>query len=342
MWSEHVEPTSPSLIDQVNTNVVSNRSFLEYGLRAPPGALGVPSFDRGWLTERGERHAFLNYLAGGEEAPVNWSESLEELHDRARAHFMDAWTRRAVLARLGPLAPRPTLIDIGCSTGYLLEDLARHAPRATLVGVDPIASGLSKAHIALPQALLLRADVCALPLEDACVDAVVSANVLEHVRDDEQALAEVFRILRPGARAVIVVPIDPSSYNYFDRVLGHERRYARGELARKARKAGLEVREDICLGAPLYPGFWLGKRYYQRRYGHLDDDALERRVEVEVEGVSRSVIGRVACRLEEALLDHGVRLPFGIRGLTVLARPASSATRTGPALEQVRSEASAP
>jgi SAM-dependent methyltransferase len=312
---------------------------LEDGLRAPPGVARVPPFERGWRTEGGERHAFLSYLGGVEEPAVNWSESLEELHDRARAHFMDAWTRRAMIARLGPLPRDPTLIDIGCSTGYLLEDLARHAPRATLVGVDPIASGLSKAHRALPQALLLRADVCALPLNDASVDAVVSANVLEHVRDDEQALAEVFRIMRPGARAVIVVPVDPSSYNYFDRVLGHERRYARDELARKARSAGLEVLEDIHLGAPLYPAFWLGKRYYQRRYGQLDDAALERRVEVEVEGVSRSIVGRVACRLEEALLNRGVRLPFGIRGLTVLARPASAATRTGPGREPIRSPA---
>jgi SAM-dependent methyltransferase len=211
----------------------------------------------------------------------------------------------------------------------LLEDLNRSHPQATLVGVDPIASGLGKAHMALPQALLLRADVCALPLGDESVDAVVSANVLEHVFDDKQALAEVFRILRPGARAVIVVPRDAGSYNYFDEVLGHERRYARGELARKARGAGLEVCEDICLGAPLYPAFWIGKRYYQRRYARLGRDALERRVEMEVEDLSRSLVGRVACRLEEALLDCGVRLPFGIRGLTVLRRPA--AKRTAPA-----------
>ena len=39
------------------------------------------------------------------------------------------------------------------------------------------------------------------------------------------------RILRPGARAVIVVPAGPGTYDYYDRFLGHERRYARGELA---------------------------------------------------------------------------------------------------------------
>ena len=45
-------------------------------------------------------------------------------------------------------------------------------------------------------------------------------------------------MLRPGARAVVVVPAGPGTYDYYDRFLGHERRYARGELAGKARDGG--------------------------------------------------------------------------------------------------------
>ena len=130
------------------------------------------------------------------------------------------------------------MIDVGCSTGYLLEDLRRAIPDASLIGVDLVAGGLRKAHENVPDAELLQADACALPLQDASVDAAVSANLLEHVPDDARALAEIFRILRPGARAVIVVPVGPGNYDYYDRFLGHERRYASGELARKADAAG--------------------------------------------------------------------------------------------------------
>jgi SAM-dependent methyltransferase len=158
---------------------------------------------------------------------------------------------------------------------------------------------------------------------DASVDAVLSANVLEHVADDECALAEISRILRPGGRAVIVIPLDPSSYNYFDRVLGHERRYARGELARKGERAGLHVLEEVSLGGLLYPAFWLVKRYNQKRYGHLQTQALEGRVAKEIEATSNSSMGRLACRVEEVLQERGVRFPFGIRGLTVFERRAS-------------------
>jgi SAM-dependent methyltransferase len=256
------------------------------------------------------------------EHQVNWSEGLEELHEESsRTHFIDVWTRRAMLARLGALPQSPTVVDVGCSTGYLLEDLYRMLPAASLVGVDLVASGLRKAHELVPEATLLQADACALPLEDASADALVSANLLEHVPDDLQALAEMRRILCPGARAVVVVPVGPGNYDYYDRFLGHERRYARGELARKARAAGLTVEEDMFLGAPLYPAFWMVKQRNRRRHGHLHGSALEAKVKGDIAQTSDSAAGRVACQLEEWLLARGVRLPFGIRGLTVLTSP---------------------
>jgi SAM-dependent methyltransferase len=263
---------------------------------------------------------FVSYVAP--EHAVNWSEDLEELHEESsRTHFIDVWTRRAMLARVARLPEGPTVIDIGCSTGHLLEDLRRAIPDASLIGVDLVAGGLRKAHENVPGAELLQADACALPLADASVDAALSANLLEHVPDDGRALAEIFRILRPGGCAVIVVPVGPGNYDYYDRFLGHERRYARGELARKADAAGFEVLEDIHLGAPLYPAFWAVKQRNRRRHSHLQGEPLEAKVREDIERTRDSALGRFACRVEERLLARGVKLPFGIRGLTVLARP---------------------
>ncbi len=267
------------------------------------------------------RAPFVSHVAL-QEGAVNWSEELEALHEESsRSHFIDAWTRRAMLARVGSLPRAATVLDVGCSTGYLLEDLRARLPDATLIGVDLIAGGLRKAHANVPDALLHQADACMLPLEERSVDAVLSANLLEHVPDDQRALGEIARVLRAGARAVIVVPVGPGNYDYYDRFLGHERRYARGELAGKARRAGLAVLEDVKLGAPLYPPFWLVKQRNRRRHGHLRGAALEQRVAADIARTNDSALGGLACRLEEGLLRAGVRLPFGIRGLTVLERP---------------------
>lgn len=290
-------------------------------LQPPAGLAEVPPFDRGWKLADGSSAPFLSYVA--EDAAVNWSDELEELHEESsRDHFIDVWTRGSMIERLGDIPAAGTIADLGCSTGYLLEDLEAAFPQARLLGLDLVAPGLRKAHELVPAARLLRADVCVLPIADACVDAIVSANLLEHVPDDEGALAEMRRVLKPGGRAVIVVPAAPNTYDYYDRFLGHERRYGRGELAGKARAAGLEVVEDAHLGAPLYPAFWAVKKRNRLRYDDLRGAELEERVAGDIANTQDSRLGAWACRLERLLLQRGIRLPFGIRGLTVVRRPA--------------------
>jgi SAM-dependent methyltransferase len=252
---------------------------------------------------------------------VNWSEDLEALHEESsRDHFIDVWTRRATMAGLGPSVPEDAYIaDLGCSTGYLLEDLRRRWPRARLAGVDLVAAGLRKAHELVPDAELYLADVCALPFDDSSLDAVVSANLLEHVPDDAGALREIARVLKPGARASLVVPAGPGLYDYYDRFLGHERRYARGELAGKARAAGLEVLSDAHLGSLLYPAFWAVKKRNRRL--NLDEAEIQARVAKDIGTTQGSRLGALACTAERGLLQRGVRLPFGVRGYTVVRKP---------------------
>lgn len=50
-------------------------------------------------------------------------------------------------------------------------------------------------------------DVTALPFESESFDAVICNHVLEHIDDDRKAIHEIYRILRPGAWAILQVPI---------------------------------------------------------------------------------------------------------------------------------------
>ncbi len=175
---------------------------------------------------------------------MTWPEEVHALHEEAsRTHFLDVWTREAILARLGPQPEHATIVDLGCSTGYLLEELRHAYPAARLIGIDLFAAGLVKAKELVPDAELIQADARDLPLDSGAVRVLVSANMLEHVDDDRRAIAEIHRVLVPGARAVLVVPAGPSTYDYYDRFLGHERRYAHGELAEKARSGARRARD---------------------------------------------------------------------------------------------------
>lgn len=279
----------------------------------------MPPFDQGWLTGGSAPTPFLSYADS--DPSVNWSDELEQLHEESsRTHFLDRWTRSAIIDRIGPVPSHPTIADIGCSTGFLLEDLHRAYPAAALAGVDLIGLGLEKAHRLVPAARLLRADVCDLPIADGAVDALVSANLLEHVPDDRGALGEFARVLWPGGRAVIVVPAGPRTYDYYDRFLGHERRYGRRELASKCADAGLEVLEDSYIASLLYPAFWLVKQRNRRSGGGLEGEALRRRVTADIARTHDSRIGAATWPFERWLREHGIRLPFGIRSLVVARR----------------------
>jgi SAM-dependent methyltransferase len=257
---------------------------------------------------------------------ANWSEDLEELHEEStRDHPIEVLTRRTVMSLIDALTGTATIVEVGCSTGYLLEDLRAAYPSARLVGFDLIASGLHKAHAALPDCVVAQADACELPLADGCADAVISVNLLEHVHDDARALAEIKRVLRPGAAAVLVVPTGPGLYDYYDRFLHHERRYARGEMAEKVRGVGLGVEVDMHLGSVVFPAFWALKKRNRLRFDHLAGSELEERVRRDYGDTKDSPLFDAACRFERGLLRHGVHLPFGVRGLTVGRRPLGTA-----------------
>ena len=92
------------------------------------------------------------------------------------------------------------VLDLGCAGGFMAEALA--ARGAIVTGIDPAAEAIAAARAHAGQAgPVIRYEVGvgeALPYEAGDFDAVVCVDVLEHVSDLPQVLAEVARVLRPG------------------------------------------------------------------------------------------------------------------------------------------------
>jgi SAM-dependent methyltransferase len=99
-----------------------------------------------------------------------------------------------------------------------------------LGGFELRPEGVSKAHSMYPQLHLGQASVEALPLSNACCDIVLLLDVLEHV-DDQAALREAWRILRPQGLMIVSVPAIPWLWSFRDVDAGHRRRYTRHSFA---------------------------------------------------------------------------------------------------------------
>ena len=114
-----------------------------------------------------------------------------------------------ILRHLDPRAVR--ILDVGCGDAFLTHQI-RQTGRA-VVGIDTSHLGLQLGLSALNReasgvgsAALMRADLFRLPVRDECFDSVVMADVIEHIAGADEAVAEGWRVLRPGGQLLITTP----------------------------------------------------------------------------------------------------------------------------------------
>lgn len=62
-------------------------------------------------------------------------------------------------------------------------------------------------------------------------DTVFALNVIEHIEDDQLAVANCYKLLAPGGHLILLMPAYPGLYNEFDKGLGHCRRYTRKTMS---------------------------------------------------------------------------------------------------------------
>lgn len=100
------------------------------------------------------------------------------------------------------------VLDVGSGPGFLAAAIAEATGSSGKVcGIDisePLLSAANRHCAHLSWVEFRQADVTHLPFPDRAFDAAISTQVLEFIRDVDAALAEIHRVLRPGARVVIV------------------------------------------------------------------------------------------------------------------------------------------
>ena len=154
-------------------------------------------FDRGAGEER-----VLSFLV----EQSGWTDDLSAMHEAEAGadHPIDLASRARALEELARhvRGPSPVVLEVGCSSGWFLRDARRAFPNALLIGSDYVRGPLTKLGKELPDLPLMQFDLTKCPLPDACVDACVALNVLEHIEDDRAAVREIHRVLSPGGVAI--------------------------------------------------------------------------------------------------------------------------------------------
>ncbi len=90
--------------------------------------------------------------------------------------------------------------------------------------------------------------VSSLPFADATMDIVAAFDIVEHVENDDEALAELSRVAKADATLLLSAPLHSSRWTAFDALVGHGRRYPPAELLGKLALYGWRVEESAAFG----------------------------------------------------------------------------------------------
>ncbi len=95
-------------------------------------------------------------------------------------------------------------------------------------------------------------------------DAIISANVLEHIEDDTACLKEMAQLLKPGGHLCLYLPARPELFGTLDRAFHHHRRFRRGELRDKLVAAGFSPLDVRYRNAANALPWWIMGRLLRR------------------------------------------------------------------------------
>lgn len=175
---------------------------------------------------------------------------LEERHfwfQGRRNIFFDLIERR--LLAEGSTGKQLEILEIGCGAGGMLLPLSRYG---RVTGLDIAVDYLRFCqHRGFQR--VVAASGYELPFADHSFDMVALFDTIEHIPHDDQVLAEVRRVLRPGGKVFISVPAYQFLYSQNDRVAHHLRRYTAGRLRNVMEGAGLTVQKLTYFNTFLFP-----------------------------------------------------------------------------------------
>jgi ubiquinone/menaquinone biosynthesis C-methylase UbiE len=221
---------------------------------------------------------------------------------------------RELLALAVPGGRLGRVLDVGCGTGALLDDLT---PRAAEVwGVDIAEEALAFCR-ARGHENLVRADATHLDFPDQRFDVITAIGVIEHLEDDRAFLREMRRLLVPGGSLILLTSSFPFLWSVHDVANEHRKRYYLTELRGLTAEAGFEEIRASHINFLLFPA--LAPALIGHRLMRGLDQATPRRLLPEPPAIVNAALTRILAG--EGKLIRRLSLPWGVSMVGAFRRP---------------------
>ena len=185
-------------------------------------------------------------------------------------------------------------------------------------GGDIFLEGLRFCRQRASSVALYQIDALSLPFNND-YEVIGIFDVLEHIEDDERALAEMNRALKAGGKLILTVPAHKFLWSRHDEASHHKRRYSRMELIAKLERCGFTVNKAtyyVFFCFPVLAAMRLLSKLFRNKKHEKDN------IKISLELKTIAVVNDAflaSLRLEKYLIRH-LNLPFGASLLVLAAK----------------------
>ncbi len=161
-------------------------------------------------------------------------------HQLEKQHFWFKARRKFILQLLNKQSKDKMILDIGCSSGVLLNELADNGfKRENLYGIDVSVSAIENCKKnKLNNVSVMDAQHITLQQK---FDIIIASDCLEHLAKDEKALDNWRSLLNDNGSLYVFVPAFNSLWSKHDDINKHYRRYTKTSLNNKLKQANFEI-----------------------------------------------------------------------------------------------------
>ncbi len=202
------------------------------------------------------------------------------------------------------------ILDVGTSTGTNLRML-RDLGYTNFVGLDFSPEAI---RFCLEKGLgeVMEGNIKELPFPDKSFELVIATDIIEHIDDDQKALSQIARVLKPGGHALLTVPAFNALWGLQDDVSHHHRRYLKKPMNDLVTESGLTLRKSYYFNFLLFFPIWVARQLIR---------VLKLKLESENQ-LNSPIINRILTVMFDIDLKIAPRIkpPFGVSILALAAR----------------------
>lgn len=183
----------------------------------------------------------------------------KKYHEIEKSHFWFKSRRKYIRNLLAKSPKNIRILDIGCSSGILLNELREDGFKTeNLYGIDISETAIQNCkNDNLPNTFVMNAQQITL---NEKFDVIIASDCLEHIENDSTALENWYSLLNQNGHIYVFVPAFMSLWSNHDKVNMHFRRYTLSELTLKLNKADFYIQKSSYWNFFLFlPVFLLRK-----------------------------------------------------------------------------------